>query len=80
MARGSAHTNERIRLKAKPQYKPNQVAPTEGVYVAIDSSGEVLSLGVRRRKGQDLPELVTSDGEPVGYIRIGEVETTAKAA
>ena len=67
-------------MKAKPRYKPNEVAPAEGVYVAIDSSGEVLSLGVRRREGQELPELVTSEGEPVGYIRIGEIETTAKAA
>jgi hypothetical protein len=67
-------------LKARPEYRPNELAPEEGVYVAIDSSGEVLSLGVRRREGQELPELVTDDGEPVGYIRIGEVETTAKAA
>lgn len=77
---GSAHNNERIRLKAKPRYKSDQVAPEEGVYVPIDSRGEILRLGVWRRKGQELPKLVTEDGEPVGYIRIGEVETTAKAA
>lgn len=80
MARGSAHTNERIRLKAEPRYKPDEAAPAEGVYVPIDSAGEVLRLGVWRCKGQELPKLVTEDGEPAGYIRVGEIETIAKAA
>ncbi len=67
-------------MKAKPRYKPYESAPAEDVYVAVDSSGEVLSIGVRRRKGQELPKLVTADSDPVGYIRVGEIETTAKAA
>lgn len=59
-------------MKATPRYRPKDPAPVEGVYVAVDRSGEVLSIGVRREKGQELPELVATDAEPIGYIRIGE--------
>lgn len=65
---------------ARPRYKPDEAAPAEGVYVPIDSTGEILRLGVWRCKGQELPKLVTEDGEPVGYIRVGETEATVKAA
>lgn len=61
-------------MKAKPRYKPKESAPVEGVYVAVDRSGEVLGMAVRRKKGQELPELLADDSEPVGYIRIGEFE------
>lgn len=63
---------------ATPQYWPREIAPAEDVYVAVDSSGEVLGMGVRREEGQELPELVALDSQPIGYVRIGEVEVTAK--
>jgi hypothetical protein len=52
--------------------------PAEGIYVAVDRSGEVLDMGIRRRKGEELPELVAADSDPVGYVRVGEFETAAK--
>jgi hypothetical protein len=64
---------------ATPRYRAHENAPAEGVYVAVDRSGEVLGMGVRRRKGEELPELVAADSDPVGYVRVGEVETTARA-
>lgn len=57
---------------ATPRYRPHETVPAEGIYVAIDRSGEVLSVAVRRKKGQELPELLATDSEPMGYIRIGE--------
>jgi hypothetical protein len=66
-------------LRAKPKYRPNESVPVEGIYVAVGRKGEILGMGVRRRKGEELPELVAADSDPVGYVRVGEVETTAKA-
>jgi hypothetical protein len=64
---------------ATPRYRPNEIAPAEDVYIAVDSSGEVLSIGVRREQGEKLPELVALDSKPVGYIRVGEVEAILTA-
>lgn len=67
-------------MKATPRYRPRESAPAEDVYVAVDRSGEVLSVAVWRTKGQELPELLAADSNPVGYIRIGEIESAALAA
>jgi len=66
-------------MNATPRYRPHEPVPAEDVYVAVDRSGEVLSVAVWRRKGQELPELLAADSNPVGYIRIGEIEPTTKA-
>jgi len=63
---------------AIPRYRPHETAPAEDVYVAVDRSGEVLSMGIWRLKGQELPELVAADADPVGYVRIGEIESIAR--
>ncbi len=65
---------------ATPRYRPHAIAPAEDVYIAVNSSGEVLGIGVRREKGEKLPELVALDSKPVGYIRIGEIEAILSMA
>lgn len=65
---------------ARPRYKPDEAAPKKGVYVPIDKAGEILQLGLWRNEGQELPKLFTEDGEAVGYIRVGETETTVEAS
>jgi hypothetical protein len=67
-------------MKATPRYRPHEPVPAEGIYVAVDRSGEVLDMGIRRRKGEELPELVAADSDPVGYVRVGEFEMAAKVA
>jgi hypothetical protein len=66
-------------MLATPKYRAYENAPAEDTYVAVNHSGEILSVTMWRKKGERLPELRV-DGRSVGYIRIGEVETTAKAA
>jgi hypothetical protein len=66
-------------MKATPRYRPHELAPVEDAYVLVDRSGEVLSVSVWRRKGERLPELAVAGSNPIGYIRVGEVEATAKA-
>lgn len=60
---------------ATPRYRPHEAVSAEDVYIAVDSSGEVLGMGVWRERGEKLPELVSLDSKPVGYIRIGEIKT-----
>lgn len=67
-------------MKAKPIYEPDKPAPEEGFYVPIGKAGEILRLGMWRNEGQELPKLFTEDGEAVGYIRVGETETTVEAS
>jgi len=66
-------------MKATPIYWPREAAPAEDIYVAVDRSGEVLSLAIWCKKGQELPELLSGYANPIGYVRFGEIEATAKA-
>jgi len=66
-------------MLATPKYRAYESAPAEDTYVAVSRSGEVLSVTMWLKKGERLPELRV-DGRSVGFIRVGEVETTAKAA
>jgi hypothetical protein len=61
-------------MKATPSYRPNQIAPAEDVYVAIDDSGSILSASVWRRQGDPLPLGLTVGGTiATGYIRFGDL-------
>jgi hypothetical protein len=61
-------------MKMTPRYRPNQKAPAEDVYVAVDGSGCVLSASVWRRQGDPLPLGLTVGGTiATGYIRFGDL-------
>ncbi len=67
-------------MKARPSFRPREMAPVEDVYIAVDRSGEVLSTAVLCKQGQELPALLIAEADMIGYIRIGEVEATATTA
>jgi hypothetical protein len=63
---------------ATPEYRAHQEAPAEDTYVLVDRSGVVLDVAVRCEEGERLPELAVAGYSPAGYIRVGEIETTAE--
>jgi len=67
-------------MPVTPEYRVHQEAPVEGTYVLVDTSGVVLDIAVRCEEGERLPKLAVVGHRAAGYVRIGEVETTAQAA
>lgn len=63
--------------KATPLYRPHEPAPAKDTYIAVDDTGEALTVAVLCIKGEKLPELAVLGSNPIGYVRMGEAVTTA---
>jgi hypothetical protein len=60
---------------ATPIHRTHERVTVPGTFVPVNEAGEALAVAIRLSEGEKLPELVTDDVTPVGYIRIGQDST-----